>query len=346
VQTPGQLIQQAAVGGGLETPVESSQEQSLVARRLTAPSGEAWEEVVCPLCSRKEARPWLQARDRLFGAPDIYSLVRCCHCDLQFMNPRPTYAALASHYRDDYAQFKTPKETPWYMRPFIQGWEVKATRRRLRDMEKVLGRVTSDMRFLDVGCGLNTFLGYVQKKRGAQGVGVDINERAIAYVRSSLGMNARLGTLASVGLDADQFDVAMMLHYLEHEGDPRVVLREVRRVLKPRGHLVIEIPDATGWPARLFKSRWASLDIPRHLVFFREATLRQALVEEGFKLLSYRTFGVPLWIGISVYYALQRHNRVDDYDAAVLASTLMGAPLLPLVPWTHEFAFAIAQVES
>ena len=330
----------------METLIEYNKEPELATRRLRAPSGEEWEEVACPVCRHKKTQPWLQARDRLFGAPDTYNLVRCCRCDLQFMNPRPTLAALASHYKDGYAQFRTPEETPWYLRPFIQGWEIDATRRRFRDMERHLGRITPEMTFLDVGCGLNMLLSYIRKMRGAEGIGVDINERAVAYVRDNLGMRASLGTLASARLESDQFDVATMLHYLEHEGNPRAVLREVRRVLKPGGHIVIEIPDATGWPPRVFKGRWASLDIPRHLVFFREATLHHVLAEEGFRLLSYRTFGVPFWIGISLYYMLQRDNQVDKPFRALLASTIMGWPLLPLVPWTHEFAFAIAQVEK
>jgi ubiquinone/menaquinone biosynthesis C-methylase UbiE len=328
----------------METQTQHTQPQGLQRRQLKSPFGEDWEEIFCPLCRHHESHLWLEAQDRLFGAPDKYRIVRCKECDLTYVNPRPTFAALDTHYKEDYLAFATTEETPWYMRPLIQGWEVVATRRRLKDMEKVLGRISPDMRFLDVGCGLNMLLSHIHKQRGASGVGVDINEKAVRYVQEKLRMEAVLGTLERAGLGPDQFDVATMLHYLEHEGDPRRVLAEVRRVLKPHGYLVIEIPDATGWPPRVFKDRWASLDIPRHLVFFCEDTLRRALAEEGFELVSYKKFGVPFWTGMSVYYMFQQDNRVDDPVKGLLGSTLLGSPFVPITTWTHEFAFAIARV--
>ena len=330
----------------METQTEKThtKQQTLRRRQLKSPFGEDWEEILCPLCKHHESHLWLEAQDRLFGAPDTYRIVRCKRCDLTYVNPRPTFSALDTHYKNDYLAFATSEETPWYMRPIVQGWEVMATRRRLKDMEKVIGRVSRDMKFLDVGCGLNMLLSHIQEQRGASGVGVDINEKAINYVREKLRMEAVLGTIESAGLAPDQFDVATMLHYLEHEGDPRRVLCEVRRVLKPHGYLVIEIPDPTGWPPRVFRGRWASLDIPRHLVFFCEDTLRRALLEEGFELMSYKKFGVPFWTGISMCYALQRENRVDDPIKSLLGSTILGWPFVPITSFTHEFAFAVARV--
>lgn len=312
-------------------------------RVLTSPCGEEWEEIACPVCGDRRSELWLAAQDRLFGAPDTYRIVQCATCSLRFVNPRPTFAALGKHYESQYLCFVTPDELPALLRPILENMGRDNFVRRLKAMESVGGPITASTEILDVGCGLNGFLHYIQRTRGALGTGIDLNAKAIAYIRDHLKMPALEGTLESAKLESGRFDIVTMLQYLEHEGNPRQVLAEVRRVLRAGGQLVIEIPDPSGWPARVFKGRWAGLDLPRHLVYFQERTLRRALESEGFDLVSYQTFGLPFWTGISVYFSMQRQNEVPNQIAAMLASGLLGLPLLPLLPWTHEFALAIAK---
>jgi hypothetical protein len=115
--------------------------------------------------------------------------------------------------------------------------------------------------------------------------------------------------------------------------------------LKPGGHLAIEIPFPGGWPARAFKSRWANLDVPRHLVFFDEATLSRALAEHGLELVSFETFAIPFYVGTSVLFWLGGHDMMAHTFITPFLAGLLGAPFLPLLPWMHEFAFAVARAK-
>src|SRR6201999_2398211 len=161
------------------------------------------------------------------------------------------------------------------------------TQRRLARLEKVIGRIPAQAELADVGCGLNDLLVMIKRERGPVGTGIDVKASMIERIEQHLQMPAVHGTLADAGFADSSLDLVTMLEYLEHESNPIAVLAESRRVLKTGGHIAVEIPHPVGLPARMFKSRWSNLDLPRHLVFFDPDTLRRAFADNGFELLSY-----------------------------------------------------------
>ena len=46
----------------------------------------AWEHACCPLCGADQPRPFLRAKDRLFGMPGEFQLVRCERCRHAYLN--------------------------------------------------------------------------------------------------------------------------------------------------------------------------------------------------------------------------------------------------------------------
>ena len=73
-----------------------------------------------------------------------------------------------------------------------------------------------------------------------------------------------------------------MYHVLEHLHDPRRALCEARRLLAPRGKLIVQVPNLGCWQYRVFGSRWNGLDVPRHLYNFRFEDLKRLLESCGF----------------------------------------------------------------
>ncbi len=337
------MVTSAAVPGAAAPRSGGRAAPTRVLRRLTSEHGEAQEEVACPLCDAETSEKRLEAKDLLYGKPGTYSVVRCTACGLSYVTPRPTFESLGAHYPDDYFCYVPPEASPPLIRPIIVSMAKGSTMRRIGMMEKVIGKITPDMQLVDVGCGLNDLLFHIKGERGAVGIGVDMKDTMIARSRDVLQMPIVEGTLASAGFSDGQFDVATMIEYLEHELNPRAVLAEARRVLRTGGHLVIEIPEPTGWPARAFGARWANLDVPRHLVFFDKTTLGRALSELGFELVSYETFTLPFFVGTSVLFWLGRHNAMRNTFSTPFLAGLLGAPFLPALPWIPEFAFAVAR---
>jgi SAM-dependent methyltransferase len=313
-----------------------------VLRCFTSEHGESLEEIACPLCGVDDAEVMLRSRDALYAKPGEYRVVRCRACTLSYVNPRPTFAALAEHYPDDYMCYQAPEAGPPLFRSLSESIARKLTLRRLGRLEQAIGRISPQMQLADVGCGLNDLLVMIKHERGAIGTGIDVKQSMAERIANQLQMPAVHGTLADAHFATGQLDLVTMLEYLEHESNPGAVLAESRRVLKTGGHIGIEIPHAAGLPARMFKSRWSNLDLPRHLVFFDPITLRRAFADNGFEMVCYVPFTVPLHFGISLVFMLGGHG-LGRNPLAPLAAALLGLPFLPFLRFLPEFAFAVGR---
>lgn len=313
-----------------------------VLRTFVSEWGEELEEVACPVCHATDARPVVTSYDMLYRQPGTYNVVRCAACSLVYVNPRPTPSALGVHYPDDYFPYKAPENEPPFARKMAEASARDMARQRMLRLERAIGRLGADTQLIDVGCGLNYLLQAIKAERGAVGTGIDMKANMVARIRERQGMPAILGTLHEAKLPAGKLDLVTMIEYLEHEPDPPSMLAEARRVLKPGGHVAIEIPHYAGWPARVFKSRWANLDVPRHLVFFEPETLRRALAEQGLEMLSYQPFTMRFHFGINLLLALGARG-IGRNPFAPLFATWLSLPFLPFQRWLPEFTLAVAR---
>lgn len=101
-------------------------------------------------------------------------------------------------------------------------------------------------RVLDLGCGNGAYTVEIARE-GAYTCGIDIElVRLTTFARRVAGVsNLDIGCAAGEHLplrDAS-FDVVFCIETLEHVADERQTLRELRRVLRPGGVLVLTIPN-------------------------------------------------------------------------------------------------------
>ena len=314
-----------------------------VLKRYVNEHGEELEEVTCPLCGQTDATLALEANDLLYDRPGNYRLVRCNGCSLSYVNPRPTPAALGAHYPEDYHCYRTVESYPRLVQPFVAHEVQEQATRRIKSIERVLGPIRPETEILDVGCGQNALLKLIRDTRRAVGLGIEMKPEMVAHIREELHMPVVEGTLLDADLESGRFDLAMMMEYLEHEPDPLRVLSEVRRVLKPGGHVIIEIPDPEGAPARLFGRHWVNLDLPRHLVFFDRKTLARALAETGFEVVSHERYSIPLYVGYSVALKFGASKIMQRWSLISALGYSLGVPFLPALRWLPEFSFVVAR---
>jgi 2-polyprenyl-3-methyl-5-hydroxy-6-metoxy-1,4-benzoquinol methylase len=93
------------------------------------------------------------------------------------------------------------------------------------------------------------------------------------------------GLLEEQRFPAASFDALTLFEVIEHLNDPRLLLRECRRVLKPGGILVISTGNTASWTAATMKSRWDYFQIAKdggHISFFNPSSLRRLAANCGF----------------------------------------------------------------
>jgi 2-polyprenyl-3-methyl-5-hydroxy-6-metoxy-1,4-benzoquinol methylase len=132
-------------------------------------------------------------------------------------------------------------------------------RARQRSVQRILDRVGREAeikRMVNVGCGE----GDIDREFcefSVSLVGCDLNEGDVAHARS---LNA---TWRRIEYDAS-FDVACCMETIEHVADPRACLRELARVVRVGGHVVLTCPSAR-FPLTYDPVNWALSRVGKHI---------------------------------------------------------------------------------
>jgi SAM-dependent methyltransferase len=239
----------------------------------------------CPLCAGTRLQHKFEVRhitgDPLHSwAPDqgfpFAPVVACQDCGFLFKSLRPKPGYLQEHYAwlDESYVERVAEDLPG----FREDYDV--ARRALRKAFPKGGSI------LDVGCASGYFLESLGEKWARHGL--EIFHVAAERARTRGGISIHECDIASAGFASDSFDVVCSFDVAEHLAEPMSFFREVRRVLKPGGCLLLGTGDSRSFGARLSGSRWTYLCIPEHLSFFNSRSLRVALGKAGFSHVGFR----------------------------------------------------------
>lgn len=119
---------------------------------------------------------------------------------------------------------------------------------------------------LDVGCGIGDMLAF---RPGT--IGTDINSHTVDYCLQR-GLNAKQMSPNVLPFASATFDSVLLDNVIEHIENPSSLLKEVRRVLKNGGFLVVGVPGERGWSSD-----------PDHKVAYTEFSLINKVEDAGFK---------------------------------------------------------------
>lgn len=161
--------------------------------------------------------------------------------------------------------------------------------RRLDEIVATFERYRKNNRLLDVGCGGGSFLEAAGRNRW-KAVGVEVSQTASGHVRGR-GIEVFCGELEKANYADDHFDVVIASEVLEHVPDPRGMLEEIARVLRPGGLLWATTPHGRGISARLLGFKWSNVCPPEHLQLFSVAGIKGLLRDTGFSQVEVATHG-------------------------------------------------------
>jgi ubiquinone/menaquinone biosynthesis C-methylase UbiE len=157
---------------------------------------------------------------------------------------------------------------------------------------KIIKHVANGLKVLDLGCGYNAgFLRKIQDKN-CECVGLDIS---VNKEIKSTGINLVEHDLnEKLPFNDNTFDVVTSLANLEHLMDPKAVLNEIYRVLKPGGTLLLTTPSVYAKPVLEFLSFKLHLisqnEIKDHKNYFNKGILVNLCKKVGFLYIKHRYF--------------------------------------------------------
>lgn len=145
------------------------------------------------------------------------------------------------------------------------------------------GRFEHGGNLLDIGTGIGTLL-EAAHRAGYSAKGIELSPWAAEYAQRK-GLDVVTGTLETVAFPSGSFDIVVLHHVLEHLEKPGATLRQVHRILKKRGLLVVGAPNAASLIARLLGPRWSGWRPEQHRWHFTTRTLGALLADCGFRVI-------------------------------------------------------------
>src|SRR5438477_2599980 len=183
--------------------------------------------------------------------------------------------------RDEYGTMFRVEETHWWYRALhrliFQALEAELPEWREKEI-------------VDVGCGTGAIL--KQLGNPEQNVGIDLAPEAISFCRQRGLNNVRQGDICALPFADASFDAAICSSVLYHQwvGDVEGAVREMYRVLRPGGVLLINVP---AFPLLHSAHDDAVMTARR----FRKREIRELLQKQNFtirRLTYWTTFLFPL----------------------------------------------------
>ncbi|MDP3696878.1 MAG: class I SAM-dependent methyltransferase [Candidatus Taylorbacteria bacterium] len=219
----------------------------------------------CFICGCGEAR--------LIKKEGAWDVVQCKNCSFVYITPLPDEQFLHLHY-----QTYLPAGDA-----YIEQWREMMQDVFQRSLDAIEARHGLNRgTLLDIGCGYGFFLELARQKEWSV-YGMEPCAHARAYAASkSLKIDSE--DIFVRAYKDEMFDVITLFYVLEHLPNPIKYLKEINRILKPGGLLLVRVPHTTpivkllkilGIPNRLY-------DVPSHLSDFSPCTIALALEKTGF----------------------------------------------------------------
>lgn len=266
----------------------------------------------CPLCSADLLT--VKAALKVSG----WSIMTCPGCGAGITNPRPTPGEIGRYYRASFFSVRPDarliptclallqrkiKLSGFLMAlrsivlseiKFRHDWTLQGGRARrmlLAPLRRLLAVTYEPIQslpgkpgvVLDIGFGRGEFLQRA-KRLGWECHGVEVSSTSVEWGRE-LGFHAKQfdGSFQEP-LDYPDgcFDLISANSVLEHVHNPRLLLQECSRLLKPGGTLLLLVPNFECRDKELLGEHWRMWYVPQHLFHFTAENIATLLAGYGF----------------------------------------------------------------
>jgi SAM-dependent methyltransferase len=233
--------------------------------------------------------------------------VKCCECEMIYLNPVFKDEHLENHYRNNHdcqSEIAT-NESEFYTALYTKG---------LRAIEAV---VTSG-NILDIGCSSGNFLDIALSSKWKT-YGVELNEKEASYATKK-GHTVHNQLLEDVTF-SEKMDAVSLWDVFEHLKDGYTYLMQIKELLSDNGVIFLQIPSADSLAAKILQEKCQMFDGIEHVNLYSYKGIEKLSLECGFNILSCET--VISEIGVM--------NNYLNYDNPYLGGTTNLTSLVGLI---------------
>jgi len=195
--------------------------------------------------------------------------------DLLITSPQPSPENLGRYYEsNDYISHTDSKRSLFEkVYHFVKGIALKNKLNLINNCSSSKGNL------LDIGAGTGDFL-FTAKQNGWETIGVEPSEKAKG---NAIGKGIKFSD-STQDLESHSFDVITMWHVLEHIPNLEIQIKELKRLVKPNGTIIIAVPNFKSYDANYYGKFWAAFDVPIHFWHFSKKAIQLLFQKENIKL--------------------------------------------------------------
>ncbi len=195
--------------------------------------------------------------------------------DLLITSPQPSPENLGRYYEsNDYISHTDSKRSLFEKAyHFVKGIALNNKLNLINNCSSSKGNL------LDIGAGTGDFL-FTAKQNGWETIGVEPSEKAKG---NAIGKGIKFSD-STQDLESHSFDVITMWHVLEHVPNLEIQIKELKRLVKPNGTIIIAVPNFKSYDANYYGKFWAAFDVPIHFWHFSKKAIQLLFQKENIKL--------------------------------------------------------------
>ena len=223
--------------------------------------------------------------------------VQCLNCSLISLE-NPSEEALdysESDYRERFSTVIGKKTDPQ------EEFDIKINFQHKR-VERMTHLLKPESKILEIGCSTGHFLHSI-KDIVSEAIGIELFSEHAEFARNNSHLQIYEKPLKELSFPEHHFDVISMFQVFEHIPKPLDLLSCCKKILKPSGKLILEVPNVndallTVYDQPVFQERFYAS--PHHY-YYSKNTLQKMLIKAGFEGTSrtvqdYTVFNPIHWI--------------------------------------------------
>lgn len=206
---------------------------------------------------------------------EVFQLLYDEDFDMLVTSPQPSEDELPEYYKSqDYIS-----HTDTQRNLFEKVYHV-IRRISLKKKLKLINSFSSEEKMLlDIGCGTGDFLQIAQQNNWTA-FGIEPNEKARTLANQKTNNSvSHIEELSN--FKSQSFEVITLWHVLEHLPRLEEHISILKSLLKPRGTLIIAVPNYKSYDAKYYKEFWAAYDVPRHFWHFSQTSISKLFEKEN-----------------------------------------------------------------
>lgn len=185
-------------------------------------------------------------------------------------------------------------------------------------------------KILDIGCGAGGFIDLANKRKWVP-EGIEFNKYSSALLKRK-GFKIYEDYLENLKLKT-KYSCVSMWNLFEHLPNPKIMLKEVYKILEPDGLIFLLIPNINGLVNSILRDKAVAFAGYTHLNFFSLNVLKNFLVKNKFKVIHYETIFTEIetiknFLNYQDPYLGETNNKLNYFTPKFIHQNYLGSKLI------------------